>query len=323
MEIPFSRPCDYKNDLDSLMSLWLDQRVTTGFRVYPTTWRLRLLLTSRVWDPARDTRIWEAGSGQMLGFAMLWRRQPTSPYIVLDCFTRPGVATEEYLSESMAWCDHRAHEMAKEQNAPLTVHVNGLSHHEFSKDILKRYGYAVQAPNADEYNVYYARSLQTEIPPAMPLQGIVIRKLQGSGEMEAYQDLFDFSIINPHHLQELLESKEYCHWVMEDPRGGFVAYCECSICSMDWERSGERIGWIDYIETKPDYQNKGFGQAILLAGLHQLQELGADTAMLVTINTNTPAINLYKKTGFIEVENLEKPGYIKQIPTPGSEPVGK
>jgi ribosomal protein S18 acetylase RimI-like enzyme len=181
-----------------------------------------------------------------------------------------------------------------------------------------RYGYTVQAPNADEHNVYYARSLHTEIQPPVPLQGIVIRKLQGNGEMEAYQDLFGFSGINSHHLHELLESQEYCHWVMEDPRGGFVAYCECSICSMEWELSGDRIGWIDYIETKPDHQKKGFGQAILLAGLHQLQELGADTAMLVTINTNTPAIRLYKKTGFHEVVNLEKPGYIKNIFTPSS-----
>ncbi len=317
MEIPSSRPCDYQNDLDSLMSLWLDQRVTTGFRVYPTTWRLRLLLTSRVWDPARDTCIWEAGSGQMIGFAMLWRRQPTSPYIVLDCFTRPGSATGEFLSAILDWCDHCSLEMVREQKAPLTVHVNGLSHHDFSTDILKRHGYAVQAPNVAEHNVYYTRSLHTEIQPPVTLQGFVIRKLQGSEEMEAYQGLFGFSSLNPHHLQELLESKEYCHWIMEDPRGGFVAYCECSICSMEWERSGERIGWIDYIETKPDHQKKGFGQAILLAGLHQLQELGADAAMLVTINKNTPAINLYKKTGFIEVENMEQPGYFKTISASG------
>jgi ribosomal protein S18 acetylase RimI-like enzyme len=47
-----------------------------------------------------------------------------------------------------------------------------------------------------------------------------------------------------------------------------------------------------------------------------LKELGADTAMLVTINTNTPAVAFYNKTGFESISIKEYPSYEKQIPFP-------
>ena len=101
--------------------------------------------------------------------------------------------------------------------------------------------------------------------------------------------------------------------MMINPDGEFVAYCECSVCYAEWERTNQRIGWIDYVETKPEQQKKGFGQAILVAGLLELQKLGAEKAMLVTINSNTPAVNLYNKTGFERVETNEYSSYKKQI----------
>jgi ribosomal protein S18 acetylase RimI-like enzyme len=47
-----------------------------------------------------------------------------------------------------------------------------------------------------------------------------------------------------------------------------------------------------------------------------LKELGADIAMLITINTNTPTVNLYNKNGFEVVAIKEFPSYEKQIPFP-------
>ena len=122
--------------------------------------------------------------------------------------------------------------------------------------------------------------------------------------------------VNPHHQQELIESDEYSHFVAENSTGELVAYCECSVCYAEWERTHQRVGWIDYVETRSAEQKKGLGQAILTSGLLHLQALGAETAMLITINSNSPAVGLYQKTGFSRVEVKEVFSYEKQIPAP-------
>ena len=316
MENITSHSCDYHKDKKRLMDFWLDYRAAFDVRIYPTIWRIRLLLTSRVWNQERDTQIWENESGQIIGFAMLWSRQPASSYIVLDSFIHPKFATSELHSAILNWGDLRASEIAKEQETSLTVYATGFSQYGFYDNILKQVGYIFLPPNPDEHNVYYSKSLQNGISlPAIPT-GYEIRKLQGADDLEAYQALYGFSKVNPIHQKELMESKEYCHLAMVNPEGEFVAYCECSVCYSEWERSNQRIGWIDYIETKPEHQQKGFGWAILMAGLLHLKEIGADKALLVTINTNTPAVTLYNKTGFESVVIKEYPSYEKQIPFP-------
>ena len=309
-----SRSCDYHKDLKRLMDFWLDYRAAFDIRMYPTIWRIRLLLTSRVWNQERNTQIWENESGQIIGFAMLWSRQPASSYIVFDSFIHPKFASNELLSAILNWGDLRVNEIVKEQETPLSVYITGFSQYDFSENILKQRDYISLPPNPDEHNVYFGKPLQNEIPlPTVPT-GYEIRKLQGTDDLQAYQALYGFSKVNPLHQKELMESKEYCHLVMVNPDGEFVAYCECSACCAEWERSNQKIGWLDYIETKPEQRQKGFGRAILLAGLLQLQEMGADIAMLVTINTNAPAVTLYNKIGFEIVAIKEYPSYKKQLP---------
>ena len=161
--------------------------------------------------------------------------------------------------------------------------------------------------------MYLARSLQVDLPtPVLPPE-YTIRPLRDMEELEAYQNLYSFAAVNPQHQRELLASGEYSHLVVVDLKGIFAAYCECSICRAEWPSGHERIGWIDYIGTRAEQQRQGLGKAILLAGLARLREWGADTAMLVTINTNTSAIHLYAKTGFERMVVSESPRYEKYI----------
>jgi ribosomal protein S18 acetylase RimI-like enzyme len=308
-----SRCCDYQKEQKRLINFWLDYRTASDVRAYPTIWRIRLLLTSRVWEPEKDARIWEDASGQITGFAMLWRRQPTLPYIVLDVFSHPAFADKGIFLEMLKWGTLRAHEIATEQKMPLTIYANGFSRYNFTDSLLQQSGYTALPPNPDEHNVYFARSLQNEILiPSLP-PGYSLRALQESDDLESYQSLYGFAKVSPLHQKELIESDEYRHLIIVNPAGEFVAYCECSICRAEWQITNQRIGWIDYIETRAGQQKIGLGHAILSAGLSQLQEWGADLAMLITVSTNTPAVNLYKKTGFECVEVLEYPAYQKQI----------
>ena len=129
MENITSRFCDYQNDQKRLMDFWVDYRAASDVRRYPTVWRIRLLLTSRVGEQEKDTQLWENASGQIIGFAMVWRRQPTSAYSVLDCFVHPAFATDELLLQILRWGDQRASEIAQEQAISLTVYAAGFSQH--------------------------------------------------------------------------------------------------------------------------------------------------------------------------------------------------
>ncbi len=308
-----SRPCVYQSDLNGIVQMLLAYRAATDVRAYPTVWRVRLLLTSRAWDPLRDARVWEDASGQIVGLAMVWRRQPAASYLVLERFVHPHYATHDLVTDMVEWGGQRAMAIVAEQKIPLTLYASALTSSDYPDDPLEHYGFTAVAPNPNEYNVYLARSLQVDSPtPALP-PGYTIRPVRGVEELEAYQNLYSFAAVNPQHRQELAASDEYSHLVVADSQDSLAAYCECSICRAEWQVSHERIGWIDYIETRAELQRRGLGQAILLAGLACLREWGADTAMLVTINTNTSAIHLYTKTGFERIDVSEPPSYNKYI----------
>jgi ribosomal protein S18 acetylase RimI-like enzyme len=308
-----SRPCLYSTDYEVLTTLWMACRVAADVRLYPTIWRLRLLLTSRVWDAAQDARVWVGADGQMVGFAMLWRRRPTSPYLVLDGFAHPAFEGDVLCEEIVLWGDRRAQEVARAQGTALTVSAAGLSRTTEGERALQRMGYTLLLPDPAEHNVYFARSLLEELPsPTLP-PGFIIRGLQNSDDLSSYQALHGFASVNPLHLQEQLASDEYCHLVVFNPDGGFVAYCECSICTAEWQLTGQCLGWIDYIETRPEQQKQGLGRTVLLAGLKQLQDWGAQTALLVTLSSNAPAINLYQRCGFTEVALIEPVSYQKIV----------
>lgn len=303
----------YPHDRQRLVDLLLAYRAATDVRLYPTIWRVLSLLTSRVWEAEKDACLWEAARGELNGFAMLWRRRPTSPYLVLDWIIHPGRASYKLVKAILEWGSQRAQEIATVNNAVLTLYT---STHAFLltmgeakqslPELLTSLGFDPHSPNSEEHNVYFAHPLVEPIPVAVLPPGHTIRRLQSMVDLEDYQSLYGFAAVNPLHFKEQLESGEYAHWVVMNPAGEFAAYCECSIWRSEWEQTSRRIGWIDYVETKETERGKGLGRFALLSGLAQLQAWGAETAMLVTINTNAAAVRLYEKTGFEQVD-LEEP----------------
>jgi ribosomal protein S18 acetylase RimI-like enzyme len=312
MKASSMRPCLYKQDLPRLIQLLLAVRAESDVRLYPTIWRVRLLLTSRVFEPEKNTCIWENGRGEIIGLAMLWRREPAAPYLVLDIIIHPAWASIDLGIKMLSWGCCRAGEIAVEQKTSLTLYTKGLSPWRADQGSLDHFGFAPFPPDPVEHNVYFVLSMEAAIPVPVPPAGSRIRKLQAH-DLVAYQAMYGFAAVHPAHQIELLASDEYAHLVIQDDAGEFNAYCECSICREEWLLNGQRIGWIDYVETRPGLQRRGFGQTALLAGLSQLKQWGAEKAMLVTISTNHPAVGLYQKVGFVEAEITEPPTYCKEI----------
>jgi ribosomal protein S18 acetylase RimI-like enzyme len=304
---------EHGKDQENLSLFLLAFRASRDTRLYPTIWRVRLLLSSRVWQPEKDTRIWEDETGQIIGFVMLWSRQRNSPYVVLDGYALPEIANEDLLTEMFAYGNERAEAISWQQKSAITVFANGFSQDAFSDQLQNVFGYVPVQPNPTAHNVYYAREMDEIVKiPSLP-EGYTIQRLKDPRKLAAYQSLQSFAQVSPIHQRELIASAEYCHFMVVNPDEKYVAYCECSISRAEWEITKTRIGWIDYVETHPDHQQKGFGRVALMAGLAQLQKWGSDTAMLITINTNTPAIDLYNKVGFERVSIAEPLRYEKRI----------
>jgi ribosomal protein S18 acetylase RimI-like enzyme len=313
MDTITARPIYYTRDLAKISDLLLAWRLTQDLHLYPTLWRVRLFLTSRVWNPALDACFWESPSEQTVGLAMLWRRRSNSDYLVLEVFPHPDSTTEELLAEMLRWGEKRTREIAAEQDIPLTLFVINYAGQASLGELLDQWGFILVPPNPEGHNLYLSRPLQGVIPEPSLMHGYTLRSLTMEDDLEAYQALSSFATVNPFFLREQLASDEYRHLVIQDLSGAFAAYCECSICHGEWQPGQPRLGWIDYMETRADLQRQGLGQAALLAGLRQLQEWGAKTAMLVTISTNTPAVGLYQKTGFTPYEGIEPLVYKLQM----------
>lgn len=310
-----SRPCRYPQDRQSLVDLLLSYRLAAGVELYPTIWRSLLLLTSRVWQPEQDARLWLDAGGSLLAFAMLWSRRRQSPYLALDRCVRPGLAQDgtTLAHDMLAWGAERAQAIARENAAPLRLFASALHPQVCPGERLEAFGFAPIVPDPQDSNVYFARPLQEALPPPQLPAGYTLRAVGEAGELDAYQDLYGFAAVNPQHRQELLDSDEYAHLVIADPAGALLAYCEISIYRGEWQASGQRIGWVDYIETRPEAQGRGLGRAALLAGLQHLQRWGAQQARLVTVTSNVPAIGLYLATGFERLDIHEAPGYVHSI----------
>lgn len=338
-----TRPCIYSQDKDRLIDLVRAYRRSTGVAIYPTTGRVRLLLTSRTWDPAQDTCLWEcvseqmacgqAGSGQIAALAFLWRRKADSPYLALERFIHPAFATRELAADLLAWGCRRAEAVASAQAGPLTLYAFQLAPSFCPGDAFDAYGFTRQKPHPEEFNLYFGRSLGSAISEPVLPPGYILRPANSLQELNALHAISSFAAVNPAHQQELFDSDEYCPLALVTPDSEIAAYCECSVDRAEWqvgsktneepvgeaigeaigEAAGPRIGWIDYIETRPGQQGKGLGQAVLWAGLRRLQDWGADMAMLVTISSNSPAVHLYEKAGFMRVAVREPAVYEKHI----------
>jgi ribosomal protein S18 acetylase RimI-like enzyme len=276
-------------------------------RRYPTLWRLRLLIDSRLWEPERDARLWEDDAGEVIGLAMLTRRQKDSPAMGLDRVLLPD-AFHEVRSAQIGWALSRCREFGKVTGETVMLGALPLEWDEPADIALLEQSGFERYPDA--HNVYMACALAD--PPAVlaPPDGFILRDLD-TGEIEAYHAMYGFAPVSETHRRELISHPEYRHIVVQATDGRLAGFVECSISREEWARSGKRIGWVDYVETVKEFQGLGLGKALLAAGLDHLKYLGASEARLVTTSQNDAALRLYASMGLAVVD--EEPVFIQSI----------
>ncbi len=290
----------HESDQEAVLQFLLETRTGKDLERYPTIWRLRQELATRLWEPERDAHIWENTQGQMLAAAALVSRTPDALSKHMEYLIHPQANERESLTEILTWAETRILEKAVKSQTPSSITIFYYADRKEQNALLEAHGYIL---NQRDYNLYMSCSLTTFqiLPPKV--EDFTIRSLDGLNELEPYMELFGFAAMTREHRSELLaHPNEYAHIVAVTPENKMVAYCEVSISRQEWILQSRQIGWVDYVGTKEEFQRCGLGHTLLLHGLRRLQDWGADRAMLITMGTNTTAQRAFKSVDFFPAE---------------------
>lgn len=126
----------------------------------------------------------------------------------------------------------------------------------------------------------------------------------------------DFARLNYEWISKYFTVEDEDRKTLEDPQekvyknGGHILLAEkenviVGTCALIKEE--EKVFELAKMAVSPTVQGEGIGYALGMATIEKAKELGANKIVLETNTKLTPAINLYKKLGFKEVDRKDSP----------------
>jgi mycothiol synthase len=295
METLVSRPYSGQADLEPVLDLVLKCRAVEDIDPWPPIYDLRHHLDAGGPERSADTRIWERHTGELAAISTIW-----DGMALIFCI-HPQELSESLAAEILAWGVDRARTLARRhgERACLLVPIRDDDHQ--AAALLERHGFSAE----DWTLLRMARPLALPIPaPHLP-HGFALHAVRSARELAAatalYHDVFaSGSSIVRDRLALMRESDyvEAADLVVEAPDGTFAAFCLCTVGTPGASHAYHQEGWIDLIGTRVAYRRLGIGRAMLLAGLQQLKNMGADRALLGTASWNVAAQQLFAATAF-------------------------
>ena len=121
-----------------------------------------------------------------------------------------------------------------------------------------------------------------------------------SALFKEYAEWLNIDLSFQNFEEELLQLKE----MYSEPTGGIflLQQGEEFIGCVAIRKKGEGIAELKRMYIQPDIRKAGAGTMLLEKALTAAKELGYQIIRLDTLATMTPAINLYKKHGFYEID---------------------
>lgn len=90
--------------------------------------------------------------------------------------------------------------------------------------------------------------------------------------------------------------------MVHNPAGDLVAVVVCKIDPH--EKSGRMRGYIGMLAVREDYRKQKLGSKLVTIVLDRMKSMGADECVLEAEVTNTGALSLYRRLGFIRTKYL-------------------
>ena len=289
-----SRPYAGRTDLLGMRSMLLAH--PNLHEQFPTAADLEEFLDPAASDNPESTLVWEDAEGEIAAFAIMQAR-----YGNLYFHLRPNLDSDQIEREMMPWAAARIRRAAGGGGQPPTLDSPARDEDTARAALLERNGFAP----GDDRTLSMARSLREPFPsPHLP-PGFTPRPLAGEGEVGAYvathRAAFGTENMTVEQRLAILRGPRYrpeLDLVAVAPDGTLAAFCVCGIDDAGNERTGRKEGEIDIVGVHPDFQRRGLGRAMVLAGMRALGGQGMDVAALGVASDNRGAIRLYESAGF-------------------------
>lgn len=124
-----------------------------------------------------------------------------------------------------------------------------------------------------------------------------LRAKASHGAFESSMPMEEYTQRSRRFMESPVYIKEHEVFVTA-PTGEVAAFC----CI--WTDNLNRMGYFEPVGVHPDYQRRGLGKGVLIAGLRRLQSEGMTAASVCAESDNPAAIGLYESAGFRKVKRL-------------------
>ncbi len=251
-----------------------------------------------------NTRLWSE-KGILIAFAFV------DDYHNLRFEIDPQHRSAQLNKEIIAWGVACVRKRNIEAGVQSTLDASFSVEQSWQISLLEQFGFVP----ADFRTLQFERSLRTPLLAPIFPSGFLLRCTAGEHEVDQLVALHRaaFGTDNMTVAQRLaiMHGAQYereLDLVVVAPNGELAAFCICGLAEL---AESEISGFTDPLGTHPQYQQRGLGKAIIMAGLHRLKKRGATKATLRTSSTNLPMQGLAAALGFICV--AERLWFSKEI----------
>lgn len=243
------------------------------------------ILQSVHYKPEEGIHIWEQG-GAVAGF-VLQKRMKFDPYVA------PWLPLElrsKLLRTMVAHAETPARNLDPQAKMITSAARSNLE----AIQTLQALGYS-----QDRFMMHFLeRPLDEDIPPPRLPEGWVVRHPEPH-ELEERVDIHRevwhpsrFTLESYFNIRSSPLYRPDLDLVAVNPEGRFASYCTV------WYDPVNRVGEFEPVGTRPAFERRGLGRAVLTEGLHRLRALGAKTAVVAC---EPDTLEFYRSAGFTEI----------------------
>jgi mycothiol synthase len=245
-------------------------------------------------DYWNDIYLWDdpERTGEILGWALI-----SADWVGFDVYVQPELRASPTAYEMYVWAEQKALCTALERGRK-TTHVLWIRHDdEVLDEHLKQQGYRLARGV-----VHLTRNVDETILKSKINGEFTLRTCKGLPEVaERARAQYGAFGSNAPFEKYLERFRRFMCSPVYDPNLDIVAVAadeQIAAFCIVWIDPINKVGLFEPVGTRPDFQRKGLGRAVMQEGLRRLSDAGINQAIVSTFEDNEAAIKLYESVDF-------------------------